>query len=89
MLVLSGGELVLFIIANMGLCFGFVHKSVENIEISLLLLSNAYIHQGLFCFSYYPESEGPGVAQEVGRGHSWDTWPQMTKGIFHGIVLSI
>ena len=24
-------------------------------------------------------------AQEVGRGHGWDSWPQLTQGIFHAV----
>jgi len=39
--------------------------------------------QGLFCFSHRPARELAGDAQEDGRGHSWDNWPQLTKGIFH------
>ena len=38
--------------------------------------------QGLFCFSHHPTREEAGGAQGVGRGHSWDSWPQLTKGIF-------
>ena len=40
-------------------------------------------HQGLFYFSCCPTSELAGGAQEVGRGCSRDSWPQLTKGIFH------
>ena len=38
-----------------------------------------------FCFSPHPTSEEAGGAQEVGRGHSRDSWPQLTQGIFHTI----
>jgi len=38
--------------------------------------------QGLFCFSPHPTSEQAGGAEEVGRGHSWESWPQLAKGIF-------
>ena len=41
--------------------------------------------QGLFCSSHHPTSEEAGGAQEVWRGHSRDSWPQLTKGIFHTI----
>lgn len=58
-------------------------NSVENTEITVFLLSRVYKHQGLFCFSYYPESEGAGGRQETGKGHSWDPWPQIIQRIFH------
>ena len=49
-----------------------------------LLLSSAYC-QGLFCSSPHPTSEQAGGAQEAGRGHSQDSWPQLTKGMSHTI----
>ena len=73
MLVLAGIELIFFIVAGMGLRFGFVLKTV--------LITQGCFHycravltqsQGLFCVSPHPTSEEAGGAQEVGRGHSWD-----------------
>ena len=70
----------------MGLCFGFVLKTV-------LITQGCFRYcwavltqsQGLFCFSPHPTSEQAGGAQEAGRGHSRDSWPQLTKGIVHTI----
>jgi len=54
MLVLAGIGLIFFVVANMGLCFGFVLKTV--------LIIQGYFHycwavlaqsQGLFCFSHH------------------------------------
>ena len=85
-LVLAGTELIFFIVANMGLCFGFVLKTVliiqECFSYCWAVLTQS---QGLCCFSHHPTSEEAGGAQEAGRGHSWDSWPQLTKGIFHTI----
>ena len=86
MLVLSGTELIFFLVASMGLCFGFVLKTVFIIQgcfsYCWAVLTQS---QGLFCSSPHPTSEEAGGAQEVGRGHSRDSWPQLTKGIFHTV----
>lgn len=42
MLVLSGIEIIFFIVASMGLCCWFVLETVDNAEMFLLLLSSAY-----------------------------------------------
>ena len=64
-------ELIFFIVATMGLCFGFVTKTV--------LVTQGYFnycwtvlaqHQGLLCFSPHPTSKQAGDAQEAARGHS-------------------
>jgi len=39
--------------------------------------------QGFLCSSDHPASAWAGGAQEVGRGHSWDSRAQLTKGVFH------
>ena len=70
----------------MGLCFGFVLRTV-------LITQGCFCYcwavltqsQGLFCSSHHPTSEWAGGAQGVGRGHSRDSWPQLTKGISHTI----
>jgi len=41
--------------------------------------------QGHFCFSPHPTSEEAGSAQGAGRGHSQDSWPQLTQGIFPAV----
>ena len=86
MLVLSGVELIFFIVASVRLCSGFVLKSV--------LIIQRYFHycwgvltqgQGLLCSSHHCTSKEAGVAHGVGRGHGWDSWAQLTKGIFHTV----
>jgi len=42
LLDLAGIELIFFTVASMGLCFGFVPKSVDNTGMFLLLLSSSY-----------------------------------------------
>ena len=73
MLGLTGIELIFFLVAGMGLCFGFVLKTVLITEgcfpycWAVLVLS-----QGLFCFSPHPTSEEAGGAQGV-RGDTAGT----------------
>ena len=38
---------------------------------------------GLFCSSAHPTSERAGGARGAGRGHSRDSWPQLTQGTSH------
>ena len=82
-LVLAGIEII-FIVANMGLCFGFVLKTALIIEgrfhYCWAVLTES---QGLFCCSHHPTSKLARSAQEAGRGRSQDSWPELTKGIFH------
>ena len=68
----------------MGLCSGFVLKTVLIIQ-RCVLYCGAELTQSqfLFCFSHCPTSERAGHVQGAGRGHRWDSWPQLTKGIFH------
>jgi len=33
----------------------------------------------------WPANEKAWTAQEAGKGHSWDNWPKLAKGIFHTI----
>lgn len=66
-------ELFSFAVSVMGLCFGFA-------------LSTELVIQRLFCycwvkaFSAFPT---PMQAWEVGRRYSRESWPKVTKGIFH------
>ena len=58
---------------------------VDNTEMFLLLLSNAYTESRPFLLltpHHLTGKEAEG-AQGFGRGHSWDSWPQLTKGISH------
>ena len=86
-LVLAGIELIFFTVASMGLHFGFALETVLIIQRCFpycwAVLTQS---QGLSCFSHHPASEEAGGAQEVGKGHSRDSWPQLTKGIFHTII---
>jgi len=57
-LVLTGAELVFFIVASMGLCFGLVMKTVLIIYGYLGYCWSVLIQsQSLFCFSHHPTSE--------------------------------
>ena len=80
-LVLDGLELVFFTVR-----FRFVLKTVLVTQgcVSYCWAGLAQ-RQGLFCSSLCPTSEQAGGAQGVGRGHSQDSWPQLTQGIFQTI----
>ena len=80
-LVFTGTELIFFIVASMGLCFGktvWIIQGCFSDRWAVLTLC-----QGLFCFSGHPSSEQTGGAQVVGRGRSWDSWPRLTKGVVY------
>jgi len=70
----------------MGLCVGFVQKTV-------LMTQGCFCHcwaalipsRGLFCPSHGPASEWAGAAQEAGRGHGQDSQPRLTEGIVHNV----
>ena len=80
-LVLDGIELVFFTVR-----FRFVLKTVLVTQgcVSYCWAALAQ-RQGLFCSSLCPTSEQAGGAEGVGRGHSQDSWPQLTQGIFQTI----
>jgi len=73
-LVLAEVELISFIVASVGLWFGFVLNTV-------LVTQGHFSHcraaltqcRGLFCLSPHPTSEWAGGAQGVGMGHSRDS----------------
>jgi len=70
----------------MGLCFGFVTKTVLMTQGCFSCCwATLTQNRGLFCSSLCPVSEWAGGAQGVGRGHSRDSWPHLTKGIFHSM----
>jgi len=81
-LVLGGVELIFFTVASVGLCFGFVLKTVSITQgrssYHGVVLTQ---HPGLFCPSTHPTNDQTGGVPEAGRGHSWDSWPQVTKVI--------
>ena len=85
-LVWAGIELNFLIVVGRVLCFGF---SMRIILITHWCFRCCWAvltqSEGLFCFSPHPTSEQSGDAQEAGRGHSQDSWPQLTRGIFHTI----
>ena len=58
MLVLAGIELIFFIVASMGLCFGFVLETVLIIEMFSLLLSRAYTESRPFLLLTPPRQRG-------------------------------
>jgi len=69
----------------MGLCFGLVLKTVLIAGYFSYCWEVLTQSQGLICISDCPTSEQAGGAQEAGRGHRWDSRPQLTQGIFHAI----
>ena len=85
-LVLVGMELICFLVAGIVLCFGFSMKRT-------LIMQGCFSYwwavltqsQGLFCFSLHATREEAGGAQEAWRGHSHDSWPRLTQGIFHAV----
>lgn len=87
-LVLAGAELLFFIIPGMRLCFGFVLETVDNSGIFSLSLSSTYTAPRPFLFLSPPHQCVVRGTQEVGRGHSLDSWPQLTKGIPHMMLCS-
>ena len=70
----------------MRLYFWFVLKTVM-ITLWCFSYSQAVLMQcqGLFYCSHCPTREQAWGAQNIGRGHCWDSWSQMAKGIFHTI----
>jgi len=77
-LVLAGIELIFFPVASTGLCFRFVLETA-------LIIQGCFCYcwaelaqsQGPSCSSPHPTSEQAGSAQEAGRWHGGDSWPQL------------
>lgn len=77
MQVLSGIMSVFFIVADMGLWFWFVHKT-------LLIIQGCFFYcwtmlaqsQEFFFFSPHSTSKVFVGGQNFGREHSWDSWPK-------------
>lgn len=63
------------------LCFGFVMETVDSTPVLYLLLSNTKTGPTPFLSHTALPASKLGV-QEVGRGYNWDSWIQLTKGIF-------
>ena len=84
MLVLAGIELIFFIVASMGLRLDLCWNSFGYTGM-FFIIAWAALHRvkAFSALSPHPSSERAGGAQEAGRGHSRDSWPQLTKGIFH------
>ena len=73
-LVLTAIELIFFIVASMGLMFWIcAENSVDNSGMFSLLLSSAYTESRPFLLLTLPCQRVGWGAQEVGRGHSWDS----------------
>ena len=67
----------------MGLCFGFVLKTVLIIQRCFSYCWAVLTQrQGLFCLSPHPPARRLGGTRSW-EGHSRDSWPQLTKGMFH------
>jgi len=77
----AGTEFIFFIVACLGLCSGFVLKAIDNTGMFSLLLSSAHKEPRPLLLLTHQS----GGAQEVGRGHSQDSQPQLTKGTFHAV----
>lgn len=75
-LVLAGTDFF-FIVASMGLCFGFVLKMVLIIQ-GCFRYWYAVLTQGqcLFCLSHHLTNKKAEGSQAAVRGHSLDSWPQ-------------
>lgn len=79
----------------MVLCIGFVDEMVLVTPVFWLLWTVLTQHQGLHIFpapllSLTP-SKWAGGKQEVGRGHSWESWSKLAKYIYavpYNIMLS-
>jgi len=73
-LVLAGVELIFFIVAIMGLCFGFVLETVLVIQGCFSYCRAGLTQsQGRFCYSAHPTGERAEGAQGAERGHGWDS----------------
>jgi len=71
-------ELIFFIGDCMVLCFGFVMRTALMTQGCFSYCWTALAqHQGLSCFSACLASEQARDAQEAGRRHSRDSWPQL------------
>ena len=64
-------------------------QGVDSALVLRLLLSGAYTAPRLL-LTFPPPTVGRG-GKDLGRGHNQDSWPELTKGIFHTIwrLLSI
>lgn len=71
--VLAGTELNFLHIANMWLCLAFVLKMVLITQECFCYCSAVLTHHPGLCLSRHPTHEEAGGAEEVRRGHSWDT----------------
>lgn len=87
-LVLVGVESKFFIKSCMVVFFGFVLKTVLITQLCFSYCRTLLTqHEGLLFFTHYLASEQAALGQQVGRGHNWDSCPQLVKGIFHTVWL--
>lgn len=87
-LVLSGRELIFFTVACRGLCFWFV-------TLPVLITQGCFVYCWAVLTPYHSIPHFPpfpagwaGGARKVGKGHSSDSWPQLTKGPDHKTLCS-
>lgn len=77
---MTGIEFIFFPVADMGLSFDFMLTTVGYFHYGWAAF---VLGQGSFCSSPHPTSwEWTGSAPEAGKGHSWDSWPQLNQRIF-------
>lgn len=81
-LILVGMELIFFIAANLGLFWICAENSADSTPMFPLLLSRAHTASRPFLLLSPPHPEQTRGAQGFGRGHSWDSRPQLTLGVF-------
>lgn len=80
------GCVIFFLIPSIGLFFEFMLNRSLIIQGCLGYYWAALAQsQDIFCFSAHLSSKQAGGAQGAGRGHSWDTWAQLTMEIFHTV----
>lgn len=72
MLVLLGIEWILFVVAGVGLCFGFVLEAVLIIQ-GCFVRAEQGLHRAKTFSAPQPMVQEAGGAWEAGRGHSQDS----------------
>lgn len=81
---LAGIGFIFIIVTSRGLRFGFVLKTALISQGCFWHCTEVLTqHQDLPCLLPHPTSRWARDAQGVWRRHGWDSWPQVTKGIFH------
>lgn len=81
----DGIELVFFVAAYTGLCFGFVLKTVLMIPRCFSCCWAVPAQVKAFSDSFHAASQASRIRlrKNLGRGQNWSCWPQLTEGVFH------